>query len=164
MGNELSLVSRWLETTGGPFVVLPASRASSWRGAETDDYSDACRVEDYAGVLQRPWGDVLVLGDEPMRTATVHRPDGLVIVRWMYAPNAETLVHAALHLDVAHAPVAERVRFAPVDGLHLVLDAADAGDLAETIDVRVPEGATGIITHVVKDPGREVAFVLHRFV
>lgn len=50
----------WIESAGGPLVVLPLSKMPLRRGIETEDYADACKVEDYAGILDRPWGRVAI--------------------------------------------------------------------------------------------------------
>ncbi len=159
----MDALSEWLETSGGPVVVVPASRRSSWRGAGSADYRDACAVERYAGVMHRSSGSVLVLGDEPLRTATLVRRDGVAILRWIFAPDEETLVDAALHLDVARAPVAERIGFTPSESSLVLFDAADAGAAADALELHAPEGAIEVITHVIQDDARQVAFVLHRF-
>src|SRR5689334_10734410 len=91
---------RWIESAGGPLAVLPTSNARFWRGIATDDYADACEIESCSGVLERPWGGVLVLNDEPLRTAVISSEEGCAILRWMYAPGAKALIQAAAKLDV----------------------------------------------------------------
>ncbi|MDX3771767.1 MULTISPECIES: Imm21 family immunity protein [unclassified Streptomyces] len=59
----------WLETEGGPFIVVPRSALVHWLGTE-GDYDRACEVMDLVGVLALPDGaEALVLGDEPLSTA-----------------------------------------------------------------------------------------------
>jgi hypothetical protein len=85
----------WIESAGGPLIVMPRSVSPSWKGTAGEDYQEACNVEDYLGLVARDWGAVVVLGDAPLRTAVIHQPDGPAIVRWIYAPNEVRLRAAA---------------------------------------------------------------------
>jgi len=92
----------WVCSAGGPLIVASAEIARLWRGGfgrqateagrgpsgeSISDYARACGVDGYLGTLRVGPGGVLVLGDEPMRTAFVSKPDGGVLTRWMYAEN-----------------------------------------------------------------------------
>ncbi|MFD9409780.1 Imm21 family immunity protein [Streptomyces sp. NPDC059989] len=56
----------WLETEGGPFIVVPRAALPHWSGPE-GDYDRACEVIDFVGVLELPDGaEALALGDEPL--------------------------------------------------------------------------------------------------
>ncbi|MFJ8210556.1 Imm21 family immunity protein [Streptomyces sp. NPDC096033] len=71
---------RWLETEGGPFVVVPHTWLPHWSG-RAGAYDRACAVMDFVGVLALPGGaETLVLGDEPLPTA--YLPEHQVLVRW----------------------------------------------------------------------------------
>ncbi|MFC9225029.1 Imm21 family immunity protein [Streptomyces hygroscopicus] len=78
----------WLETEGGPFIVVPRTALSHWSGTEEGDYDLACEVMDFVGVLALPDGaEALVLGDEPLSTA--YLPEHRALVRWCYAESEE---------------------------------------------------------------------------
>lgn len=78
----------WLETGGGPFIVVPRVALPHWSGGDGGDYDRACEVMDGVGVLALPDGaEALVLGDEPLSTA--YLPELRVLVRWHYAESEE---------------------------------------------------------------------------
>jgi hypothetical protein len=45
--HELDLLSHEVKSVGGPLVVLPAGRASEWRGIELESHYEAISSEDY---------------------------------------------------------------------------------------------------------------------
>lgn len=92
----------WVSSAGGPLVIASAEIAPLWRGGfgrrasevgrepsdeSINDYARARGVDDCLGTLRVGPGEALVLGDEPMRAAFVSKPDGGVLIRWMYAEN-----------------------------------------------------------------------------
>ncbi|MFE5843836.1 Imm21 family immunity protein [Streptomyces niveus] len=84
----------WLETEGGPLIVVPRTALSHWTGTE-GDYDRACAVMDLVGVLELPHGaEALVLGDEPLSTA--YLPEHRVLVRWCYAESEEGVAEIIL--------------------------------------------------------------------
>ncbi|MCX5178470.1 immunity 21 family protein [Streptomyces virginiae] len=95
----------WVESGGGPLVVVPAEVLTRWEGADSEgpesDYDRACAVVGCAGLLTVGPSHALVLGDEP--SSTTFLPEHGVFVRWVAAESeAELLggVEAALE-DVA---------------------------------------------------------------
>lgn len=109
----------WINTTGGPIVVLQALHAAAWGGAEDDpdcedeldgwgDYGTACRVDDRIGLVgygepvegiapqyKAEFGPdgapfrALVLGDEPLMSTFV--PVHRIALRWYCADSYEHL-------------------------------------------------------------------------
>ncbi|MFG3182139.1 Imm21 family immunity protein [Streptomyces nigra] len=68
----------WVESMGGPLIVIPASVVAAWRGCTEsgvmaggatvpDDYDRACEVDDLAGVITvgENGAQALVLAGEP---------------------------------------------------------------------------------------------------
>jgi hypothetical protein len=80
---------QWIESPGGPLLVLPTLLASEWSGADSDDYARACSVGAAVGVVSVGSGAALVLGDEPLETSWLASPasDGGVLVRWIHADS-----------------------------------------------------------------------------
>lgn len=95
----------WIETAGGPFVLLEENNIESWSGilrrssylmdreeeaddfmdAEEADYGKACLVNDYVGIVEVGTETGLVLGEEPMPTAIVYSSrDEVRLGRWYY--------------------------------------------------------------------------------
>ena len=153
--------SEWMESTGGPLVLLPRSRAPQWLGVEGHDYADACAVSDYAGLLERSWGQVIVLGDEPFRTTIVRREDGDRIVRWMYAPDEQAALAVAMAFDPAGKGPSEVLKIAVDEEVYLLIDSATSGAEASGLEVRVPAKVRLLNTFVLKQV--EVGLIVHVF-
>lgn len=87
----------WIESSGGPFVVLSASLLPTWLGSNGDEYEAACEVDDYLGLISvGKAGHIhvgLVIGDEPLTSTYI--PDLKCILQWQYAPSENSLVSAA---------------------------------------------------------------------
>lgn len=155
--------TKWIESAGGPLVVVPRAVRGNWKGIDADDYKEACEVAEYLGLLTREWGPVLVLGDEPMRTAVVQRTEGQAIVRWMYAPTEEQLMDAALKVDLnAQRPV-EMLAVALRDEPHVIFDSGADGTNAAVVEFAPPPSTCMIRTYVIKDDATGVGMIMHHF-
>ncbi|MCG5464125.1 immunity 21 family protein [Micromonospora sp. MED01] len=86
----------WVDSGGGPLVVVPTTALGDWKGASDDDddswgdYDRACEVDGYAGVLDVGADQALVLADEP--ASTTYLPDQRIFVRWLYAVSEAEVV------------------------------------------------------------------------
>ncbi|MFG2994876.1 Imm21 family immunity protein [Streptomyces sp. NPDC048257] len=84
----------WVESGGGPLVVVPAAVLASWEGADGEgpesDYGRACSVVGYARLVAVGSSQALVLGDEPSSTAFL--PEHGVFVRWVAAESEADLL------------------------------------------------------------------------
>lgn len=121
----------WVESDGGPLVVLPESALASWR-ADTEatgtdefggsgDYDRACQVDDYVGTLHVGDAEALVLADSPEPTAFL--PDRMLFVRWSGA-GSESDILAALEPSLALAEWQSPVRWTVPTGPVVLFDAA----------------------------------------
>lgn len=88
---------KWIESTGGPFILLSDALLTQWRGCD-GDYERACEIEDWLGVLGVGSREALVVNDEPMPTSTCLGPDSCLLVRWSCAPDERTVLR---HLEQA---------------------------------------------------------------
>ncbi|MFF3462790.1 immunity 21 family protein [Streptomyces sp. NPDC002619] len=129
----------WVESGGGPLVVVPETVLSFWAGADGEDmatdYDRACEVDGYVGLL--PVGDsvALVLGDEPASTA--YLPDHGTFVRWS-AANSEDELLAEVPAALDAAVWENEVRW-NVPGPVVLFDSAWPGDEADRAEhLRVP--------------------------
>ncbi|MFF7586499.1 Imm21 family immunity protein [Kitasatospora purpeofusca] len=129
----------WVESLGGPFVVLPEVALEAWSGSAgnddaDDDYDRACAVEGFTGLLRVGSAEGLVLGDEPASTA--YLPAQGVFVRWSAAESEEAMlgsVDAAMRAARWEPELSWRV-----PGPVLLFDAAWTGEEARRQDhVRV---------------------------
>ncbi|MET7511892.1 immunity 21 family protein [Streptomyces sp. NPDC005480] len=96
---------QWVESGGGPLIVVPVVALPSWSGGDGDrpetDYDRACGVDGYAGLVTVGRSRALVLGDEPASTSFL--PERGVFVRWCAAESEEEL------LDSVDAALADAV-------------------------------------------------------
>ncbi len=167
---------QWVESAGGPLVVIPLELARSWRGIEAlpgdsvTDYDRACDVDDYLGVLEVGLGRGLVLGDEPMRTAFIPSGDGGILVRWGYAPSEEAVVRAIGDVgESIWSPIGHRLRVG-TDGA-IMFDAAcprgeepgkrRPGECRAALDVPLAAGSYRVETADYR-PNDETWLILHR--
>lgn len=87
---------KWIESEGGPYIVVPASLVPAWQGVEGDDYDAACEIDDYLGLVTFGTGNKavgLVVADEPLPATFL--PDLASVLQWSYAPSDAALVNAA---------------------------------------------------------------------
>jgi len=77
---------KWIETTGGPIIILPAVEVENWSGCfstesisakkivvaedfldpNESDYGKACQIEDYIEIINFNNSEAVVLGDAPL--------------------------------------------------------------------------------------------------
>ena len=120
----------WIETNGGPFVMVPRRILHSWGGClpssptERSDYDRACEIGEYTGTLLEGGKLVLVFGDEPFRTTSIVEGEERLVVRWIYAKTEHDIVEA----------IRGRRRSADVElprlalgGEYILFDAAEPG-------------------------------------
>ncbi|PBC66254.1 immunity protein 21 of polymorphic toxin system [Streptomyces sp. TLI_235] len=89
MYGEPGAVS-WVESLGGPLVVVPEAVLGAWSGSAGDDYDRACAVEGFIGLIEVGSAQALVLGDEPASTAYLSVQN--VFVRWSAAESEEAML------------------------------------------------------------------------
>ncbi|MFJ8164186.1 Imm21 family immunity protein [Streptomyces sp. NPDC096136] len=139
----------WVESMGGPLIVVPVSALHEWGGCtedgvivggtdEPDDYDRACAVEEYAEVISL--GDArtasaLVLGDEP--ATTCYRPEQRIFLRWLAADSDAELLAAAEALLSDPATPWEDCGVWETDGPAVLMDSAEAG---KDLGVPYPDG------------------------
>ncbi|WP_327234770.1 immunity 21 family protein [Streptomyces sp. NBC_01317] len=161
-GEEL----RWIESSGGPFVVLPASRLTHWLGSNGSDYEAACEVEEYLGLVRVGAPELeatgLVVADEPL--PAVYIPDLKCVLQWQYAPSESALVSAARRsiegvLDWQVGPVFD------IRDRVVMFDAAASGETleaSEMLELPLPPGKYECFTADYSE-GRDTAGRLHQF-
>ncbi|QNE73912.1 hypothetical protein F0344_04215 [Streptomyces finlayi] len=75
----------WVESEGGPMIVVEESLRGLWGGYTNSDYENACEVEGYVGLV--PFGEpsaprpALAINDIPAPTAFME--EFLAIVQWI---------------------------------------------------------------------------------
>ncbi|MFF8717064.1 Imm21 family immunity protein [Streptomyces sp. NPDC015184] len=128
----------WVESMGGPLIVVPVSALASWGGCmesglmagdatAPDDYDRACAVGDLAGVIpiDENGMQALVLADEPATSCYLsqHR----AFLRWLAADSEDGLRAAADTVLADPATVWEECGTWVSDGPAVLMDSAEAG-------------------------------------
>lgn len=175
---------QWIESNGGPLLMLPRALLECWDGTDppephrsvratfrwsgggpATDYDRACDVSEWLGVLPVGTGEGLVLGGEPLSTAWCPTTQGeaSLLVRWEYA---ESDLAAARWLAAVPTKLPWRwsTRFA-FDAEPLVLfDAAEPGldPSGPRLELALPSGKYDIHT-VQWQPDSVTSLMLHRF-
>ncbi|WP_235487397.1 Imm21 family immunity protein [Streptomyces roseoverticillatus] len=133
----------WVQSMGGPLIVIPSSVVDQWGGGTEDgmilgdtdvpdDYDRACGVEGLAGVI--PVGEEglgLVLADEPATTCYLNEHN--VFLRWLAAGSDTELLEAAKTSLRDPATGWEDCGIWETDGTAVLMDSAVAG-----VDLTVP--------------------------
>ncbi|MFI8965989.1 Imm21 family immunity protein [Streptomyces sp. NPDC053493] len=130
--------SLWVESMGGPLIVVPVSSLASWGGCTEsglvagdgtapDDYDRACAVGGLAGVIpiDKKGGQALVLADEP--ATSCYLPQHRAFLRWLAADTEAGLRAAADALLADPATVWEECGIWGSDGPAVLMDSAEAG-------------------------------------
>ena len=160
------MVMRWVESEGGPLVVVPAPALDRWRGAASEfdagdmdtwgDYGRACQIDGYAGTVDLGGDQALVLGDEP--AATTYLPERRLFVRWIYAPD-EAAVARLVPVAVQEADWTDSGSWT-TGGPALLFDAAFAGgEIEQHLVVEVAPGSYAVRVAYV-EPEKGTALVL----
>jgi hypothetical protein len=155
---------RWVESTGGPLVVLSQDLAGEWSGYAGPDYDLACTIDGFVGFAPegdqpRP-GPVLVLGGEPLRTTFL--ADSRCLVRWNYAESEEGLLAAVRERLAGEDAWDEGVAY-DVAGPTVLMDASLPGPEAdgEWLELDLPSGEYDVRTLFFESG--DTSAVLHRF-
>lgn len=101
MLEKVSL-SQWIQSDGGPLVLMEKGSLNLWGGSlGTDnssaitDYDKACLINDYLGQLEVGSYSALVLNDEPLRTAYWKiNSEKVVFIRWRWANNEKDIIES----------------------------------------------------------------------
>ena len=155
----------WLESAGGPLIVLPARHLRSWGGCwrprAATDYDRACGVRGYQGVIAAGAGDALVLGDCPLLTAPCRLGGVRYLLRWGFA-SGEAEMLAAFRAAAASLVAAERAVCRHPGGRAVLFDSALAGRRAAGgVSFRLAAGRYEVAACVWE--GGEVGFTAHAF-
>ncbi|MDT0466630.1 Imm21 family immunity protein [Streptomyces gibsoniae] len=141
----------WVQSMGGPLIVVPMSALHQWGGCtedgvivdgsdQPDDYDRACAVEEYAEVMSlggtgTTSAPVLVLGDEP--ATTCYLPEQRIFLRWLAADSDTRLLAAAEAVLSDPATPWEECGVWETDGPAVLMDSAEAGN---DLGVPYPDG------------------------
>ena len=160
---------KWIESGGGPFILVPTDHLPEWRGIDAGpsedetDYDRACEISDDIGILEVGGTHAVVFGDEPFRTTWVpNEKGGGFVVRWVYADNENSVTNyiaqGGLERVVTDAGVSVRL-----NGPCVLFDAAEPGDdiRAESIAIGFSPGRY-VVKSALVDVSPEVRLLIHQ--
>jgi hypothetical protein len=157
----------WIESTGGPLILLEDRLLGSWVGTGTGvwkpgsgtDYDRACALDDWVGVIDVGAGKALVLGSEPTRTARLEAPGGALLVRWLHAPVGWQPDALETLLDQRWEP---STTWTITGATQTLLDAAEPGadEQADRLRLALRPGEYQVLTAEHRPDG-ETRMVLH---
>lgn len=138
----------WVESMGGPLIVVPVSALAGWGGCTEsgmvvgdtgtpDDYDRACEVEGLAGVpaVGEEGARALVPADEPARSRCL--PEHRAFLRWFAAGSEADLVTAAEAVLAGPGGQWEECGVWETDGPAVLMDSATPGT---EVNVAYPDG------------------------
>ena len=182
---------QWMQSNGGPLLLVPGEHLPSWEGTEppadgrqieaefrwngqdapATDYDRACDVQGWLGLLDIGAGQGLVLGDEPLSTTwqaplasgeSDHDTSG-ILIRWVYGNSQAEVMEALKHVPETAWRDDGLLLCVGREPLYL-LDAAYAGSELEGDDhltIHLPPGRYSIATAEYA-PDSQTSLLLHR--
>lgn len=156
------LLSDWLNSSGGPLVVMEEAKAPLWTGAggSPSDYDKACQSVDYTSKLLVHSSEVLVLGDEPLQTAIATSDDRQLIVRWKWADSESDVRDAIDRLDLGTVDVIEKLVIDWKDQPLVMFDAAETFDPAQCLRFSARSGPNEVSTFICA-PSPTISILVH---
>lgn len=122
-------------------MLFEAKYGSFWRGTLSSDYEDVCGVPpDLVDALERSWGWVYIIGEEPANTAVVKRLGRPVIVQWHAADSTEQFMDVVQQFVASDVVAAKSLPFGLGGRTLRLIDSAKEGtDLISGMDFDCPE-------------------------
>jgi hypothetical protein len=158
---------KWIESLGGPLVLLPTNKMQLWLGnagpskPEESHYELACDIKGFCGTLTINDIQAFVVADESNPTTWIPNSEGGQLIRWMAANSEEQLMSTAKtimekqHLDSV-------VYFDSTQGEHHLFDSVHSGtENHESIKVELKSNKSEIRTYFAKK--ETVWLVVHDF-
>ncbi|HJR40606.1 MAG TPA: Imm21 family immunity protein [Gemmatimonadaceae bacterium] len=159
----------WLESNGGPLLLLSEELLPSWQGADgpmsgSTDYERACATRQPLERIRVGSGTGLVLGDEPISTAWMPDASGAggVLVR-LSAAGDQGVAERAIRQGTAAASPRGSSLVMSVRGPMVLFDAAHPGtDLPpRALRIELPAGEYEVDTLSLQ-PDPDTTLLLHR--
>lgn len=159
---------RWIESEGGPLIFASSEVAKGWLGVdgpviagELTDYQRACSVVEEIGVLSSGAAEVVVLGDEPDRTALIMNGECLYIVRWRWADSEDALL-SSLESGVDNLEFSYSGEISTFAGRHVLFDSSVAWNrVADNLIVELACNRISIETAIF-EPNSATCALIHR--
>lgn len=162
---------KWLETSGGPFILGSKSDVAKWRGIEGssgfgfgNDYEASCSIEMEIAALPGEIYNVLVIGDEPDRLCVIQpKPDMFLILRWKYAEDEHAITNSMETVFGPETNWGDQFDFEFGDGSISVMDASRSGATSDhSFEFATKRGVYEVATAYVT-PNDKTAYLCHKF-
>ncbi len=165
----------WLDSTGGPLIVLSEEMLNKWAGCDgpgkaSTDYDRACSVQNLSGKIKVGSRSALVLSDEPLSTTWLPSNGSRqgTIVRWVYGPSKEEVEELLFKLTES---IPTKEQYCPEERLELsfdsenqwIWDSAFPGKdkTAETLGFQIEPGRYKVQTYI-REFGSEIRLIFHQ--
>jgi hypothetical protein len=167
--NRTKMHTEWIESAGGPLLLLPHPLASRWRGTDPNghpvsgDYARACAQPGFLSRIDVPGGFGIVLGGEPLPTAWWAPITGAsgAVVRWEYADDDEAVAEV-LEGTFSTVEVEEQLEFRVTSPLQLFDSAWPGNEAPKCLTIELPLGRYHVTSEWVR-PSDRTSLLLHRF-
>lgn len=153
--------SNWISSSGGAFIILPKTQASTWDSNE--DYESTFGLYDFINIISCHGIETLAFGDTPMDVSVFSNENEVILVRWVYANDAAQIYGYMNEVDFNKQKPIENICLNFSDNELVLFDAAY--DYLESdylnFSVRTKENEVLTYTLAFSDDCKVVA---HRFV
>jgi hypothetical protein len=161
--------TQWIDSAGGPLLCGSRLAAKHWRGtegssigSEKSDYDRACQAFGYLSLAMCDSEEILILGDEPLQSAFIHSPQGLLIVRWISCLSPTLATSALTELPTSLPNLQEPLRFKIDTNLLMFDSAADGAKDLASVEVEAIPGCVWVTTQKYESI-EHFEFLIHRF-
>ena len=144
-----AMALKWVESEGGPLVLIERAAARGWSGYR-GDYDKTYVVEEATGVITINSAgsmiEVLVIGDEPLRTTWLSEYS--MVVQWIYASSEDALIDGLLGIDPASIDWDEGPTIS-IGGDALMFDAAlpwEEAGVGDALSIALRPGCYRVLT------------------
>jgi hypothetical protein len=143
---------KWIESLGGPLVLVPKSLVGAWGGSnlehpmEGDDYGRACAVEGYLREIPIASGFGLVLWGSPDRTTILETRAGWALLRWQCADSEDEMLQC-VHANIGDAEVLESLQHTVTEEAYELFDPVYPGnEIEDSLPLKLPPGVYRVST------------------
>jgi Immunity protein 21 len=141
----------WIQTTGGPPILMPARALAAWHGIGNDwvpaderaagaapaDYDRACEVEGYSSLIDVGIDSAYVLGDEPLPVCWIAGAPGEGTLVQPRGSRGDTQLLDDLDASPLDERALETTSYSSPGTHHILFDSSASGDEAVDEGVRV---------------------------
>lgn len=82
----------WIESTGGPLLLVSMEDANKWKGSLCPHYEEACKIKDEIEEVSVDEFSYVLLGEEAYPTTSLASGSGGCLLRWVYGDDDDGLL------------------------------------------------------------------------